>query len=412
MRNRFNQALIGGIIIMYKVENKRFESRFNINDFIIAIISCVFVIGILFPTSIQGIINRKLNMILALVIVVFFTTIIVLSRKINKKFIFYLFLINIVLWSATLLNFGSKIEKSTAIYYLLITIIFCFELREIKISKKQLKYLNFINIILLTFGLGIIMQNSWVTSFIISHYSDFYDGLVINMMDRGKPVVFFGSHSIAGFYMFIFFVFNYLLFKKDNNKIYLIISLIYLYFCFALKSNTSIFLFILGVLFLIKDFKYNKLALVLFIVVTILTIFNPIIHNSFNDIRNQILLILNSNQNGFLGRYSGGNQIENILYIINHPFKAIGFSNNIQDLVLFDSGLVVNTLRGTIFLAITIYTAFYKFMIYNIKNKKIAIISFLTYFIFEIGFNNLCYPRTIATLPFFVILTNYIYEEK
>lgn len=384
------------------------------NNIVVMLISLLFLIGILYPTSIGGVINRNLTMLIAVITMLLFALLIVIFKNINKLFLSSLLIINFILWFATLMNNGVTIERSVAIFFLLVTFMYCLNLKQLKLSKNVLKIFNLVNFILITIGFFMIFGNVPIGKMLINYYSDFYPELVPNMVERGKPVISFGTHSIAAFYMFLFFFLNFKTYQTLNKKIYFLISLVYLYFCLELKSNTGLFLLIFGILILFYSIKNKGIFLLKALLPLIATVllFHEEINNFWLNLQAEIIMTASSQDNGFLGRYVGGIQSKNLEFILNNPFNAIGFSSNSSDFVLFDSGLVSTAIRGTIILSVIMYLTLFLFFKKNLINKRMAVFMFFIFFIFETGFNNLYYFRTIMLLPFIIIFLNYLEEKR
>jgi hypothetical protein len=375
------------------------------------LISILFLIGIAYPTSIGGEIDRNLTFAISLFTVAMFSMIVVIAKKMNLNFLISLLLINTILWTATLINYNGSFERSAATFFFLLTLMYCLKLDDIKASNLIIPAFNTVNIVLIAVGFGIIFHLLPIWNFLVNYYSDFYPELVPNMLDRGKPVVSFGTHSIAGFFMFLFFFLNYKTYTSFNKKIYLVMAFIYLFFCLELQSNTSIFFLVVGVVMLIVKIKKKLRFFVLssLPIMAIILMFGNWISAYWEVLKFNIMKTTLSTDNGILGRYADGNQSQNVEYLLSHPFSAIGFTGGANsDVVLFDSGIVVTTIRGSVILLILIYATLFFFFRSNLVNKRTSLFLFIVFMIFELGFNNLYYFRTIMTIPFIIIFLNYI----
>lgn len=314
------------------------------------------------------------------------------------------------MWGITLLNTGGLFERSAAIFFLLITLMFAVNLKEIEPSKFILTVFNFTNVTIIFLGFMMILKNWTVGAFMISYYSDFYPELLINMVDRGKPVVSFATHSVAGFYMFLLFYLNYKTYYAANTRLNLLFAYVYLYFCFVIQSNTSLILLVFGVILLFVKIE-NKFMFLLkwtLPLVALILYFFEEIKMFWMEVQFAYWQTSNSSDNGFLGRYANGVQSDNIQRILENPFSGIGFAGGNSDLVLFDSGIIVLALRGTVLLVIVFYLAFMLYIKKNLRDTKTALFIGFIFIAFEFGFNNLLYFRTIMMLPFILILLNYL----
>jgi len=312
------------------------------------------------------------------------------------------------------LSSGTSFEKSVAVLFLLLSLLTCIDLKSLKTDKKIIKFFNIMNYIILTTSFFVIFQNQVVSQLFINFYSDFYNELLPNMLSRGKPVFTFATHSIAGFYMFIFFYLNLKCFHVLQEKKFLIMAFAYLYFCIELQSNTSLFFLIIGliILFLSIQKKIKTIASLLLPIILGWLLFKEQIYQYWLTFQADYYRITQSLDNGLIGRFVGGNQSSNIEIILSNPFIGFGFSPDNANAILFDSGLMTTTLRGSIIVTFLVYITFYFYLKKNIMNKQTALFLSVCYLIFEIGFNNIYYFRTIMLLPFVIILLNYLEIEK
>jgi hypothetical protein len=404
----------GGSILLHNLNLNNQVNTKQQNTQILLIIIILFLMGILFPTSINGVINNNLQLLAGLISLMFMGGMLLIFKKINFKLFIMFFITNTITLVYTLFTVVVKIDIFNWYFFLLITMLFFIDIRSVKANKYFLTVFEILNAIIIITGFLIIFNNSQVGQLLINYYSSFYPELVPNMLFFDKPVFTFGTHSIAGFYMFVFFFLNYSLYKTMNKMKFLIIANFYLYFCFALKSNTSLTFLLLGLLVMFWEVK-NKtlfLAKLTVSVALIYLVFKEKIKQLWINIFYTFQNTTSSEVNGLIGRYVSGNQSHNLEQIANNPFSGIGFAIANSDIVVYDSGIVSLVLRGSIFLALLFYISFFYYLKRNMINKKKALFLFIVYLMFELAYGNLFYFRTIALLPFIIVLFNFIETEK
>lgn len=385
----------------------RTRGTINTNSLPSLLLVLLFFIGMSFPASLNGVISKYL---LYTVLVITFLLILVLILFIRNiyavSFVLFIF-INASVWSITLFN-QKSVDYVQAFIFTIITLLFCVNLSQIKIKKIVFKSFKIVNIMVILIGWGMVFKLEWLGNFFIKFYTAFYPELVINMLNLGKPVIVFGTHSVSAFYMFVFFFLNLKTFESFNKKRYLLYAINYLVFCYLLQSNTGVFFIVLGIVLLIyrSKRKYTWTA-----ISTLILIFAYL--NGRLSIVTGVYYKFFSQYNGILSRYAlEGNQSQNIRHILNNPFSATGFSRGNGDLIFYDSGIISFSLMGTVGIMFLVYASMYLFFRKNIINKKSGLVLFVALLFFEIGFNNLQYFRTICIIPFLVVYLNYLEIHK
>lgn len=379
------------------------------------LVSLLLVIGLYFPTSINSNSSSLLTVILSVILFLLFILLLLGKVKIRKIFLYFALGINSLLWFSTLISPFIESRYGTAFYYLNLSLLFCLDLREIKIGKLTNKIFFFINIINIFLGFAIIFQNISIVNFIVQSYSAFYPELVPNMVMQQKPVLTFATHSIAGFFFYLLFYLCVNTYKSSSNIIYLLFAISYMIFMFYLKSNTAnIFLLIAFVQFL-WFFLQNKPKL--FYCITLgfgisYFFFVEKISNFLFLYQFQLSNSLSSSNNGLLARYSSsGNLQGNFDYLTQNYFRPVGFGYS-KSIMYVDSGFLEYLTRGSLLLVLLIYIGFFLFLKKNLKSKTAAYTLFFMFLLFELGFSGLTYYRTLYFLPFIVVYLNSITAIK
>jgi len=81
-----------------------------------------------------------------------------------------------------------------------------------------------VNIVNIFAGFAIVVGIQPINDFIIARYSVAYDELLPNMLALHKPVLTFGSHSTAAFFLYLFFWINLQRYKLGGQKLSLMFS--------------------------------------------------------------------------------------------------------------------------------------------------------------------------------------------
>jgi len=282
-------------------------------------------------------------------------------------------------------------------------------------SERLINYaFVFGNCINIACGVGVVVGNEWIGQTLSALYSQFYPELVPTMMSLHKPVLTFGTHSLAGFFLYLFFWLNWETFKSRRSSLALLFALSELVLLLALASFTSVAFAVLALAQMgVWLWKGNRK---LFVVVAVcLSFLTPAAARWLEENLDisQVLpqlagTFLNSDVNGLLPRYGPGGALRAPLtYFLNHPISPIGFMTPSAvvagDTALGDSGPVEYLLRGSIPLLVLVYFGLYKFLRYHLPRREHALFLFLVIVAFEIGFSSLIYFRTLYLLPFFVI---------
>lgn len=366
----------------------------------------LYILGLFLPNSTKGLISSDFeigsNIVLLLVLIYFIYT----QKKVDLMSFYIVILINSSLWLSTLLTQANLNSFGTSISFMNLSLLLCLDFKELKISKKSYKYTFFLtNIINIALGMLIVFDNANILEFIKNYYSAFYDDLLLYMLSSNKPVNTLASHSLAGFYHFIFFILNILSYKKSGKNIYLIMSIFYMILLWFLSSNTAyLFLGISFIIFVFILFYKNKILLLFSLFVVFVEYLfnvesvNHILLNLFTESSN----VFKSRENGILSRYSNsGNLINNYVYLKENYFVPVGFGNY-ANLKYGDSGIVEYLLRGSIICLLSILIGFYIFLKRNL-GKKYAVLIFILFVSFEVGFSNFIYFRTLLVLPFLIV---------
>lgn len=375
------------------------------------LVSLLISVGLFTPTSINSNVSQKLVYFNLFFLLIIFLLLLFVNFKIKKVFVFSFILINVILSIFTLFTPFSMYSYGAGVLYLLLSLLFCLNLKDVVVSSFISKVFVVVNLLNIISGILVISDNMAIKKLLVMYYNNFYSDLLPNMMFYNKPVLTFSTHSIAGLYFFIFTFLNLKTFKKTNKLLYLLISIPYIIFCLALNSNSGYFFFFVGIIyFMYILMKTNRSLFVLFMIsISIFFLFKQ--DTLIKIVGNIITLLkekLESQKNGFLGRYSESGILQNSIdFIINYPFRGVGIGYS-PELFYGDSGIIETCLRGTILFTFVIYVSFFLFMRSNLMSKKTASFLYIVFMLFELGFSSLIYFRTLYILPFIIVYLNHL----
>lgn len=315
----------------------------------------------------------------------------------------------VVLLAATLFSPFTEITYGAAMPYLLLALLLTVRLDDIPLTGLGDGLFTAVSVVNLAAGVLVVLRTPVALEFLIAHYSTAYPELVPYMLNEAKPVLTFGSHSIAGFFFYLFSHLNFQAYRSGRGRRHLAIALFYIGLLLCLTSFTAYVAAAVASLQLILHFQLHRsmltaitASLILLAVGTMLAVQADWIAPLAVSLEE----VMKSDNNGFVGRYSSSGALAaNLNFIAENPFSPIGmgFSNR---LFYGDSGPIEHMTRGSFPLVLAIYGGFYLFLRRNLRSSKEAHFLFLAYLAFEIGYSNLNYMRTLFFLPFVVIYLN------
>jgi hypothetical protein len=274
------------------------------------------------------------------------------------------------------------------------------------------------NLVNLVVGAGVIFHNASVDNFLVTHYTSFYPELVSSMTELGKPVLTFGSHSIAAFFFYLLFLLNLETFAVTRRSTYLIFSLGYVVLGFALFSVTAVVLMSVAliqlVVFLARE-NWRRFSVIALIAAAAAVFLGKQYFTQFESTSDAVILAeqaaTTSDVNGFSGRFSEfGTLFTTVQYIRAEPFSPVGVGYR-SDLFFGDCGPVEYYLRGSVVLVCCMYGGLFFFLRRNLIFKRHFVLLFLIIMAFELGFSSLTYVRLLVLLPIIVIYLNDLARE-
>ncbi|MDP3000766.1 MAG: hypothetical protein Q8N47_25000, partial [Bryobacterales bacterium] len=174
-------------------------------------LSLALLLGLFFPTSIHAEISKGLGYVCSLALFGIYVGLAMGANCLAGPPLIVCFLtINGTLLLATLLSPLSSLAPGAYAFYFLLSCLYLLDLRRLAFNRFLEVLFTVSSIILLVLAFASILPIEQVVMFFISNYSVFYPELLPAMFRLGKPVLMFGSHSLAGFFYCVCFLLNFL----------------------------------------------------------------------------------------------------------------------------------------------------------------------------------------------------------
>jgi hypothetical protein len=321
------------------------------------------------------------------------------------------------LFAATLFSPFPDYRWGGLLPYVPLSILFLVNLRDLSVGRSFPAILWVANLINVFLGVAAILQNARIGDFLIDHYSSGYSELVPFMMSAGKPVLTFGTHSVAALFYYMLFLMNFEAHKVYRNWSSLFFAFCYVVLGFALRSVSGLLLMFFATLqFLRYGFRLRPKLTAVSLITVIAGAFGTLYYivPDFDDwIAGGKLVwdILTSPVNGFMGRFTDiGTLYSTVHYIQSHPFSPVGAGYR-GDLMFGDSGPVEYYLRGSLLLLAAVYVGLFFFLRKNLVSLGHSRLLFLVILAFETGYSSMIHFRTLFLLPVLIIFLNDLSRE-
>jgi hypothetical protein len=373
--------------------------------------------GLYLPSSIAGVISYPLSVIalvgtMAGLLIVLVTS----SSSGPRRAMQAAGVIGGVLAGATLLSPFADISPGVVTLYGLLCLLFLVNLRAPQADEIAVRCFAIINAVSLALGLLLVANVQVIDRAIVTWYSAFRPGLAEEMVVLGnKPVLTFGTHSMAAFAVYVFFALSLWAHEAGRGRGWLFAAVGHVLLLTQFHSTTATIFLLMAAVQLIwipvrrasQPIRNAAVGVVtiLFVVAGIWLVAQPA---AVDALRAQVL---GDSRHGFIVRYgANGLLASNLDYLTWHPFAPIGVTFS-STLYLGDSGLVVNALRGSLPLVVAVYGGIIAFALGSLQWRLAGIWLGCVIAAFEIGFTPLQYFRFLALLPLIVAFLNAIHPD-
>lgn len=374
------------------------------------LIASLFLIGMYLPTSIGEVRSRAAVAASVALLGILFSVLIFLNGIGRQSLIWIALSIPAILIACTFVSPLMIVEFGPIYMYCMIGLFCLLRLDNIRWRPVVGRTFLLVNVVNVVMGFGIILQYEPMLQFLKNNYTFSYPELLPLMFALRKPVMMFGTHSVAGFLFFLFFWVNLRTYQVTAKRLYLGFALIYTVFSLFLFSFTSLFFLVweIGLLTKMGLQRSWKLTVVIVLLLGSAGVFLwQSLDNRKYDLLDYATNFLQSSGNGLAARYSAasGDLAGNLEFIRDHPFRPIGLTNG-GGLLMVDSGPVEYMLRGSLPLLVAIYVGLFGFLENNLSDRRDLRVLFVATLLFELGFSILGYSRTLYLIPFFVVYLN------
>lgn len=290
-----------------------------------------------------------------------------------------------------------------------------------------------VNLLNLAGGIAILVGSEWMAEFLPRYYWTALDELVPSMVALHKPVLTFGTHSLAGCFIYLFFWMNWEEFRLRGRRLSLLFALGNFVLLLGLTSFTALgFAALAFSQIAICSWKRNPkfIAAAALCVIALISILGRAFAEQIADLGELPQIadarFLNSDFSGPVSRYGPDGTLRPAMnYLFDNPFSPIGLARSApgdgqppispfspSGFFIGDSGTLEYILRGSVPLLLLIYFGFYRFLRRNLSLHSHALLLFIVVILFETGFEMFDYFRTLYLLPFFVVYLNKIATQR
>ncbi len=371
------------------------------------------ILALWLPSSIDGAISTSLLAISIVGLCVSWLVLLVLQR--GRVARLDLLLVLGVLGLPTVFTLTSPfldITPGAFAVFLCLGLLLLVDLKRVTLPNWGAWVFVLLHVVTLGAGAALAVDAPGADAFFKRHYSAFYPQLLNWMLDwYDKPVLTFGTHSLAAFFYYLFFASCLVAWRRTRRVVFLGAAAAHLVLAWRL-SSTAAFAFVgLALLQLYasvlviapRRVLLATLGLVLVAGVVVL----PTVRADGALLDTIARALLGHEHAGFIARYGDAGVLAgNLRWLRDHPFEPVGFSYS-PALFYGDSGIVVYAVRGTVLLPVMIYLAYFSFLWRNLRSRTVAGWLWGVTVLFEIGFTPLLYPRFLGFVPLLVLWCNW-----
>lgn len=181
------------------------------------------VVGLYAPTSLDEAISVRIYLIDGLALSALLAVLLLRRRGVLSIYaVLNAVGVNITLLAATLFCSFTEFAYGGYMPILLVTMLLCVSVREIRLTPFVRRLFDLCNAVNIALAVALVLEVPVVTQFFLTHYAFRYDELLPYMISEGKPVLMFGSHSVAGFFFYLLFYLTFQTFAAYKSKLNLL----------------------------------------------------------------------------------------------------------------------------------------------------------------------------------------------
>ncbi|MGH9161293.1 MAG: hypothetical protein ACRD2X_15085 [Vicinamibacteraceae bacterium] len=376
--------------------------------------------AVLFPTSIGGAISPLLDRLSILFNVAVFAALLVVGRCVGSR-LQAMVSVAILGWlsTLTLLSPHARLAPGLVAMFVALALMLATNTKAVTDRQATKRTLACINVFALAIGAALCFDLQWADRFIKAYYTAFYPTIHISMLDwHDKPVLTFATHSIAGFFYYLFFYLNFRTYAVTGSGAALAAAVGHIALGLALRSTTGSILLTLaaGQLAVAVYRRHGRqvawLPLVAPVVIVGLLVSQADrLLASIEPVRE---IVVGTESSGLLSRYSSTGMLGgNLRYLNDSPFSPLGFNYGLEhDLFYGDSGFIQFLLRGSLPLVLLVYGGLYGFLRSNLRSRTDVRWLYIVILAFDLGIVSLFSFRITSFLVFMIVYLNSLERSR
>lgn len=368
------------------------------------------------PSSVGGVISRPLSMVSIAGTCALFVVMLLMSSRMAPR-------LNIAVGASIMLLLGlftitspfEQISPGVILIYGAQALLFMLDLRHVT-SRHVERACQLLTALAIVLGYALAFDVGAADRLVIGWYSAFYRELLGNMVTLlDKPVLTFATHSMAGFMIYMLFYVQFTTWRVRGGRTALAAALALVGLLVLLRSTTGMAYAViavaqLGFVVMRAFVRHSALGVVAAALVAALGLMASGFDAAAQVDRVQEA-VLGDRIRGLTARYAGDGLLAgNFAYLSDSPLAPIGVSAS-ESLYLGDSGIVVNMLRGSVFLVVAAYLGLWLFLTTNLTDRRSAAWLWWATLLFEIGFTPMQYFRFVAFVPLLVVTLNTVNDR-
>jgi hypothetical protein len=289
-------------------------------------------------------------------------------------------------------------------------LLYLVDLQGARLGSLEERMLLALHVLLAAAGVAIVVDVTLVDRLLAWFYSAFYPSLVPRMATLQKPVLTFGTHSLAALLFYLLFLTALAGHAARRSAAWLILVPTHFMLLVFLRSTTSIALAVCAALALVARawrgaaWHGGVLAVVLAAAGSLVAALVNWTDRPMAELLAYALL--GDERRGLSSRFAtGGLLAPTLAYIRTHPWRPIGITYTDQ-LYLGDSGILMTWLRGSLPLILAVYGGLLRFLVTNLASVRMAVWLWVVIVAAEVALTPLQYFRFLAILPSTIVALN------
>lgn len=373
-----------------------------------ALALALLVVGLLFPTSRDGIISVPLGVVhllgLALLLALDWLG---RSRSVSPIRLWNASAIVVVVAGATLVSPWPDLALGAIVPYVALAALLAADLREYRMADCARRAFVVLNVAAIGMALAIVVGAEPAREFLVRHYSTAYPDLVSNMTLWRKPVLTFGSHSVAAVGFYVMFLLNLESYRAGFGRGHLVLATSWVLVGVFLTSMTAgVLMAVAGAQLVLSPAGRRASGLLLLGGLVAGAVWTLARSGQAALLLDAVRLAFEVEGGGLRGRYApGGALLGTLQQVMSEPLRPIGLS--FSGTVFYgDSGPLEYLLRGSVLLLVAVYAGVGGFLVANLVARRHALQLLVVILFVEIGFTVLAFGRFLYLLAFAVLYLN------